>query len=89
MIRVENCLICGKKIQDGYSTGYVFTETREERIGIMLFCSVECANKFVVDYANPIFQNKKALELFKEKHPRLWKRIKDKPKLFLEKEAEG
>ena len=86
MIRVENCLICGKRIQGGYATGYIFMETGEERTGFV-FCSIECANKFVLNYANPIFQNKKALELFQKKHPILWKRIKDKPKLFLEKEA--
>jgi endogenous inhibitor of DNA gyrase (YacG/DUF329 family) len=87
-IKVEHCLICGKKLErERCSSGYYFFDDGRETMNVFPYCSSLCANKRIDNYANPVFQNKKALELFQKKHPKLWRKIKDKPKLFLEKEA--
>lgn len=85
--RITRCLICGAPIKKGISTGYYFLEDGTETINVYPYCSRECCDKRIEWYANPVFQNREALELFKRKHPQLWLKIKGKPKLFLEKEA--
>jgi len=85
--KVTHCLLCGESITKGWSSGYYFLEDGTKSISISAFCSRKCINKKLEKYANPVFQNHKALELFKKIHPNLWAKIEDKPKLFLEKEA--
>jgi ribosomal protein L24E len=80
------CLICGHDIlkDKGYSTGYVFTESGKKLLYQTRFCSEKCMDKFIEFFANPVFQNEKACELFVKKHPNLYARIRGKPKIFLE-----
>ena len=82
-----HCIICGKSLEEtAWSSGYYFLEDETETISIYTCCSRQCVNE-KAKYANPVFQNKRAMEFFAEKHPVIWKRIRKKPKLFLEKEA--
>jgi len=85
--RITNCLICGKLIEKDITSGYYFLEDGTETICIEAFCSYQCVITALENYANPVFQNRKALELFKRKHWKQWRKIEDKPKLFLEKET--
>jgi hypothetical protein len=86
----EKCLICGKSVKHcTVFTGYVFFEDDEEQVGAW-FCSSECANDFVENFANPVFQNKKAYELFRERHPKKFaENVEGKKVLFLEEEGNG
>jgi len=84
---MRKCLICPKPVVKGVSTGSFFREDGKKRLNDLIFCSEACANRFVMGYANPVFQNQKALELFIKKHPQLYARIEKLPKLFMEAEV--
>jgi len=83
------CMLCGKTVNEDSAqrTGYVFSEKGEENVPSQpCFCSDECVDKFADEYANPIFQNRRALSLFRERFPEEYRDILRKPKLFLETE---
>jgi len=85
-IALETCPICGNPLKTQYpQTGYIFFTDGKSQTGIP-FCSSKCADKFIKDYGSPLFESQEAMELFKEKHPIKWNRIRGKPKLFLQKE---
>ena len=84
--QITNCLICGSLIENGITSGYYFLEDGTETVSIEAFCKYQCVVTALDNYAQPVFQNHKAMELFKRKHGRQWRKIEDKPKLFLEKE---
>ena len=84
--KTKRCLICGSPVLkgEGCTTGYLVTESGRELINRTWFCSEDCVNAFLRFFANPVFENKKARELFMKKHPDLYAKIRGKPKLFLE-----
>jgi ribosomal protein L24E len=82
----KTCLICGHELVqgNGFTTGFLVSETGRELLNRIWFCSQNCVDKFLKYYANPVFQNEKARQLFMTKHPDRYNRIAGKPKLFLE-----
>ena len=77
----EKCVICGNTKGLVYS-GYIFTEDGRELLGAA-WCGLH--QKVIGFVANPIFQNHKALDLFKKKHPKIYhNRIKNQKIIFLE-----
>jgi hypothetical protein len=81
-IKDKKCIVCGEPAV-GW-TGYIFYSNGKRRVGIP-FCGNHI-RKLGVEIANPIFENQLALELFREKHPDLYRRyVKDKKVIFLQK----
>ena len=73
------CVVCGAPAAG--VTGYIFFASGSIRIGVP-FCKGHLDNHS--EYANPVFENKEALNVFQQKHPRLYsERVKDKKILFL------
>ena len=79
--KIGKCIVCGAKADS--VTGYAFMENGQEQVRVPL-----C--RFHLDHAglgiaNPVFQNRKALDLFMERHPQLYaKNVKGKRAIFLE-----
>ncbi len=74
------CVVCGKP-PVGF-TGYVFYQSGKTRL-YAPFCKEHLA--LAPNYANPIFENQKALELFKRMFPKTYyEDVKDKPVLFFD-----
>jgi endogenous inhibitor of DNA gyrase (YacG/DUF329 family) len=84
-IKISKCPICGKPISHPVSTGYIFLENGRSQSGVP-FCSIACASVFMEEeYANPVFQNRNAYELFRKLHPRIFrKEVEGKKVLFIE-----
>jgi hypothetical protein len=79
--KIGNCVVCGAKAVA--ATGYAFSEDGLEIVGIA-YCSQHIKETGLL-IANPVFQNRKALDLFMEKHPQLYtKNVKGKRAIFLE-----
>jgi hypothetical protein len=73
------CVVCGAPTAG--ITGYIFYATGRTRIGAP-FCKEHLDNHY--KYANPVFENKEALDIFQEKHPKLYlQQVKGKRILFL------
>ena len=73
------CVVCGTPA--GGITGYIFYANGHTKIGVP-FCKEHLDNN--IEYANPVFENKAALVLFQQRHPRLYfQRVKSKKILFL------
>ena len=66
--RIGNCVVCGAKA--AASTGYCFMEDGSELVGVG-FCNDHLSGAGL-SIGNPVFQNRKALDLFREKHPQLY-----------------
>jgi hypothetical protein len=82
---IGKCLICGNQIGDKpVYTGYIFFDDGSKSTGVP-FCSFACAERFASeDYANPVFESKKALNLFKKMYPRkFWKDVEGRKILFI------
>jgi hypothetical protein len=79
------CVVCGAPAAG--ITGYIFYADGHSKIGTP-FCKQHLDNN--IAYSNPVFENKAALALFQQKHPRLYvQRVKSKIILLLnEIEAE-
>lgn len=76
------CVVCGAPAAG--ITGYVFFASSRTRIGAP-FCKDHLDNH--ADYANPVFENREALDIFLQIHPRLYsQRVKGKKILFLRSE---
>jgi hypothetical protein len=74
------CVVCGAPAAG--ITGYIFYADGHSKIGAP-FCEQHLDNNTA--YSNPVFENKAALVLFQEKHPRLFvQRVKSKKILFLD-----
>jgi coenzyme F420-reducing hydrogenase beta subunit len=81
LVRMDSkvCVVCGAPAAG--ITGYIFFADAHTRIGAP-FCKQHLNNHW--EYANPVFENKEALNVFQQKHPRLYsERVKDKKILFL------
>ena len=77
----DACVICGNKKGIVFS-GYIFMEDGSELIGAPWCGEHEKDIGFV---ANPVFQNKRALELYKQKHPKIYReKIVNRKIIFLE-----
>lgn len=75
------CVVCGSRAN--VVTGYAFMEDGSELVGVG-FCDFHLRGAGLA-FANPVFQNRKALELFRERHPQLYIRnVKGKRIVFLE-----
>lgn len=92
MLKIDHCVVCGKPKapEKGTTTGYVVLENLKETIHILPFDSMDCANKYVEEYAHPMFQTQAAFNNWKLRHPRAAKRILEgkKPLIFIEKHVE-
>jgi len=78
--RRKPCLVCGK--QSAGVGSYVFMADGTSKIGVP-FCQMHLDNQQA--YSRPVFENHDALELFKKKHPGLFKRsVQGKTILFLQ-----
>lgn len=76
-----NCVVCGAKADS--VTGYAFMENGQEQVRVH-FCRYHLDHAGL-GVANPVFQNQKALELFRERHPQLYTHnVKGKRVVFLE-----
>jgi hypothetical protein len=74
------CVVCGTRAAG--ITGYVFFASGHTKIGVP-FCKEHLDKSS--DYSNPVFENKAALMLFQQRHPRLYfQRVKGKKILFLQ-----
>jgi len=74
------CVVCGTRAAG--TTGYVFFASGHTKIGVP-FCKEHLDKSS--DYSNPVFENKAALTLFQQKHPKLhFQRVKTKKILFLQ-----
>ena len=84
--KTKHCLMCPREIAkgNGFTTGYLYTESGRSLTSRTWFCSEKCLNNFLRYFANPVFQNEKARQRFMTKHPDRYNRIAAKPKLFLE-----
>lgn len=79
-MRVDVCVVCGLP-SVGY-TGYLFLESGKIHIG-MPFCRSHI-HVIGVTIANPVFENEKALTVFKQQHPDKYvKYVKGKQIIFL------
>lgn len=79
--KIGNCVVCGSKAVA--LTGYAFMEDGRELVGVG-FCNYHLKEAGLL-IANPVFQNRKALDLFMERHPQLYaKSMKGKRIVFLE-----
>ena len=77
-INKKKCIVCGAP-PTGF-TGYVYFETGQTRL-FAPFCKQHLDE--VGEYANPIFENQTALELFQKTHRQEYlKYVKDKNILF-------
>jgi hypothetical protein len=77
-INKRKCIVCGEH-PVGF-TGYVFFESGQTRL-YAPFCKDHLDKSS--EYANPIFENQAALDLFKKMHPQTyWQYVADKPVLF-------
>jgi len=73
------CVVCGTRAAG--ITGYVFFASGHTKVGVP-FCKEHLDKSS--DYSNPVFENKAALMLFQQRHPRLYfQRVKSKKILFL------
>ena len=73
------CVVCGAPAAG--VTGYIFFASGHIRIGVP-FCKEHLDNH--QEYANSVFENIDALDVFQKKHPKLYsERVKDKKILFL------
>jgi len=78
------CVVCSAPAAG--VTGYIFFASGSIRIGAP-FCKEHLDNHW--EYANPVFENKEALNVFQQKHPRLYsERVKGKKILFLTSKPE-
>jgi hypothetical protein len=76
----KECVVCGAPAAG--ITGYIFFANGRTRTGVP-FCKEHLDNHS--EYANPVFENREALDVFQEKHPRLHlQRVKGKKILFLQ-----
>ena len=74
----ERCVVCGARSEE--FTGYVFYESGKTRLNAP-FCKQDSGKS--TEYANPIFQNQAALELFKQMFPQTYlEDVKGKLVLF-------
>jgi hypothetical protein len=81
----EVCVVCGAPAAG--ITGYIFYANGRTKVGAP-FCKGHLDNN--IDYSNPVFENKAALVLFQQRHPRLYfQRVKSKKILFLRETASG
>jgi len=77
------CVVCGAPAAG--VTGYIFYTSARTKIGAP-FCKEHLDNH--CEYANPVFENREALVIFQEKHPKLYlQRVKGKKILFLTGES--
>jgi hypothetical protein len=84
-MRFDRCVVCGAPSVG--RTGYVFFANGKTVVG-MPFCQSHLDQAGLV-FANPIFENDEALQLFRERHPGKYaKYVKGKKVIFL-KEAES
>ena len=73
------CVVCGAPFAG--ITGCIFFASGRTKVGAP-FCKQHLDNN--IDYSNPVFENRAALLLFQQKHPRLYfQRVKSKKILFL------
>jgi hypothetical protein len=73
------CVVCGASAAG--ITGYIFFASGCTKVGVP-FCKEHLDNN--IEHANPVFENKAALVLFQQRHPRLYfQRVKSKKILFL------
>jgi len=73
------CVVCGSPAAG--ITGYIFFASGCTKVGVP-FCKEHLDNN--IEYANLVFENKAALVLFQQRHPRLYfQRVKSKKILFL------
>ena len=76
----KNCAVCGEPAAG--ITGYIFYADGHSKIGTP-FCQQHLDNN--IAYSNPVFENKAALSLFQQRHPKLFiQRVKSKKILFLD-----
>ena len=79
------CVVCGTRAAG--ITGYVFFASGHTKVGVP-FCKEHLDKSS--DYSNPVFENKVALTLFQQRHPRLYfQRVKSKKILFLRETESG
>jgi hypothetical protein len=79
------CVVCGAPAAG--ITGYIFFASGRTKVGVS-FCKQHLDNNS--DYSNPVFENRAALMLFQQKHPRLYfQRVKSKKILFLHETESG
>jgi len=90
---MNECIVPNCHEEVWFYTGYLFREDgSEELCGSMWakikwgWCKKHIDDATYTKFVNPIFENEKALALFKRTHPILWKRQKHKEPLFI-KEA--
>jgi len=73
------CVVCGAPAAG--ITGYIFYANGHTKVGAP-FCKQHLDNNS--DYSNPVFENRTALVLFQQRHPKLYfQRVKSKKILFL------
>jgi hypothetical protein len=73
------CVVCGAPAAG--ITGYIFYADGHSKVGAP-FCKQHLDDN--IEYSNPVFENRGALVLFKQRHPRLYvQRVKSKQILFL------
>ena len=73
------CVVCGAPAAG--ITGYIFFASGHTKIGVP-FCKQHLDNNS--EYGYPVFENRMALVLFQQRHPRLYlQRVKTKKILFL------
>ena len=76
----RRCVVCGNPTFE--FTGYIFFESSKTRL-YAPFCK-EHLDK-APQYANPIFENQAALDLFKQMFPKsYWEDVADKQVLFFD-----
>ena len=74
----KKCVVCG--VPRAGCTGYVYFESGRSRL-YAPFCQEHLDT--CTRYANPIFENKAAVELFAKKHPKEFAEdVKGKPLIF-------
>ncbi|PIU58665.1 hypothetical protein COS86_08310 [Candidatus Bathyarchaeota archaeon CG07_land_8_20_14_0_80_47_9] len=82
---IKACVVCGAPAAG--ITGYIFFASGHTRTGAP-FCKEHLDNHS--EYANPVFENREALDVFQKKHPKLYlKRVKGKKILFLQTSQSG
>ena len=73
------CIVCGAPAAG--MTGYIYYASDHAVVGVP-FCEQHLSS--LAEYASPVFENKDALNVFQEKHPRLYlERVKGRQILFL------
>ena len=82
----DECVVCG--LPKAGVTGCLFMANGKSVVGVP-YCAVHM-KQVVVVFANPIFENGEALQLFKIQHPGLYiKYVKGKQVIFLKREGGG